>query len=124
MTTEKPTTIDAYIAGFPADVRDILHQIRNVIRNAAPQAQESISYGMPAFKQAGPLVYFAAWEKHVGFYPAGQVAGFEDKLAGYERSKGTIRFPLDQPIPYDLITEITVARLEDNLAKAAAKSKK
>ena len=119
-----PKTIDEYIEAFSPEVQEILRRIRRVIRGAAPDAQETISYQIPAFKLNGALVYFAAFKKHIGFYPpiAGD-ARLEKTVSRYAGEKGNLRFPLDQPIPYDLIERITKLRVKQNLAKAAAKSK-
>ncbi len=116
---EKYKNIDAYIADFPKDVQTILRKIRAIILEAAPKAEEKISYGMPAFKLHGQLVFFAAREKHIGFYPHGNSAiwQFRKELEEYETSKGTIQFPLDKPIPYDLIQKIVERRVKENLTK-------
>jgi uncharacterized protein YdhG (YjbR/CyaY superfamily) len=120
-----PKTIDEYIAGFPSDVQALLEEIRATIRMAAPGAGETIKYGIPTFTLKGNVVHFAAFEKHIGFYPdPSGIEKFKDELSAYELSKGTIRFPLDQPIPFDLIRRITEFRVEENLARAAAKKKK
>ena len=120
-----PQTIDEYIAGFPADVQQILQQIRQTIREAAPGAQEAISYQMPTFKLYGNLVHFAAFKRHIGFYPTPSgIEAFKDELAGYVGGKGSVQFPLDQPMPYDLIGKIVAYRVEENRAKAAAKKQK
>lgn len=117
-----PQTIDEYIAGFPDDVQQILQQIRQTIHAAAPDAQEAISYQMPTFKLRGNLVHFAAYKKHIGFYPAPVgIEAFKDELAPYASSKGTVQFPLNQPIPFDLISKITAFRVQQNLEKAEAK---
>src|SRR5688572_16225845 len=115
-------TIDDYIAGFPADIQEILEKIRQTVHEAAPEAQETIKYDMPTFTLKGNLVYFAAYKKHIGFYPP--VEGFEEEVAAYGVSKGAIRFPLDKPIPYDLIRRIVTQRVRENEEKAAAKGKK
>ena len=120
MDTKKPafTTIDEYIATFPAEIQKILQEIRRTIHAAAPEAAEKISYAMPAFAQKGVLVYFAAHKNHIGFYPTSSgTRVFEKELTGYETTKGTIKFPLDQPLPLDLITRIIQFRLAENLAK-------
>lgn len=107
--------IGEYIAKYPEDVQAILRKIHTIIRAAAPGATESISYGMPAFKLNGrPLVYFAAWEHHIGFYatPSGNEA-FRKELAPYHGAKGSVRFPLDRPIPYELIKQITRYRVKE-----------
>jgi uncharacterized protein YdhG (YjbR/CyaY superfamily) len=111
-------TIDEYIARADETVRPKLEQIRRVIKAAAPEAQEAISYSMPAFKQNGVLVYFAAFRDHVGFFPtASGVANFKKELAEYDTSKGTIRFPLDKPIPFELIEKIVKFRVKENTGK-------
>ena len=111
----KINTIDDYIAAFPADVQTILKKIRAVIRAAAPEAGEKISYGMPTFTLHGNLVHFAAYNKHIGFYPTPSgIEYFRAQLSAYETSKGAIRFLLDQPIPYDLVARITAFRVQEN----------
>ncbi len=102
------TNVDEYIADFPANVREILENIRRVIKESAPEAEESISYGMPGFKLNGhSLVYYSAWKKHIGFYGASSaVETFKDELAPYKVLKGTIQFPLDKPMPLNLIKKI------------------
>ena len=118
------TTIDEYIALFPEDVQEKLRKMRSVIKAAAPQAAERISYRMPAFTLNGILVYFAAFTTHISFFPTSSgVAKFKEELAGYESSKGTIRFPLDKPIPYDLIGRITTFRVQENIGKSPKRSK-
>ena len=120
-----PQTIDEYIAGFPDDVQQILQQIRQTIREAAPGAQEAISYQMPTFKLHGNLVHFAAYKKHIGFYPdPSGIDAFKDELAPYASSKGAVQFPLGKPVPYELISRIVTYRVEENLARAAAKKQK
>ena len=117
-----PTTIDEYIAAFPPEVRRILQRVRRVARAAAPEAREVISYRMPALKQNGVLVYFAAFKNHIGLYPP--ISGDADiakAVAPYAGEKGNLRFPLDEPIPYDLIARITALRLKQDLAKAVLK---
>lgn len=115
----KPQTIDEYIAGFPPNVQAILQQIRATIHQTAPDAQEAIKYGIPTFTLKGNLVHFGAYKGHIGFYPTpGGIEAFQDELAPYVVAKGTVRFPLDQPIPYDLIRRIVEARVQENLAKA------
>ena len=121
-----PKTIDEYIAAFPNDVQDILEKIRMTIRKAAPEAEETISYQMPTFTLRGHyLVYFAAFKKHIGFYPApiGN-AEFEQELSVYGAGKGTVKFPLDQPIPFDLISKIVKFRAKENLERTAKGNKK
>src|SRR5271165_6577066 len=122
---QKPKDIDDYISKFPADVQAILQKVRETIRQAAPEAKETISYMMPAFKQHGILIYFAAWTKHLGMYPpiSGDKA-LEKAIARYAGPKGNLQFPLDEPIPYDLIERIVRLRVKQDLVKAAAKRKK
>ena len=120
-----PKTIDEYIAGFPPEIQAKLEKIRAAIRKAAPKAEEAIKYMMPTFTLNGNLVHFAAFKNHIGFYPAPKgIEAFKKELASYELSKGTIRFPLDKPMPYALIGKIVKLRVEQNLGKAAAKAKK
>jgi uncharacterized protein YdhG (YjbR/CyaY superfamily) len=127
MATERatPATIDEYIATSASEVREILEKIRRTIRAAAPEAEEVISYRMPAFRQGGILVYFAAFRNHIGLYPpiSGD-ASLLEAVAPYAGEKGNLRFPLDRPIPYDLIERIVRLRVKQNLAKPAAKRKK
>jgi uncharacterized protein YdhG (YjbR/CyaY superfamily) len=117
-----PATIDEYIAAFSPDVQRILKKIRKVVRGAAPGAKEVISYGMPALKLHGVLVYFAAFKTHIGFYPpiSGDAALKKD-AARYANEKGNLRFPLDEPIPYELIERLTKLRVEQDVANTAAK---
>lgn len=120
-----PKDIDGYIAGFPADVQQILEKIRRTIHKAAPAAEENISYQIPTFTLNGKhLVYFAAFKKHIGFYPApvGD-PDFKEDLSAYAAGKGTVRFPLDQPVPFDLIRNIVKFRVKESLSKAKAKAK-
>ena len=122
---QKPKDIDGYISQFPAEVQAILRKVRTTITSAAPEAKETISYLMPAFKQHGILVYFAAWEKHIGMYPP--ISGnktLEKAIARYTGPKGDLQFLLDEPIPYDLIERIVKLRVQQDTAKAAAKQAK
>lgn len=120
-----PKTIDEYIASFSPGVQAILKKVRSTIRKTAPEARETISYQIPAFTLGGPLVYFAAFKKHIGFYPPVRGdASLEKAVSQYAGEKGNLRFPLDQPIPYDLIVKIVKLRVRQNLAKAATKKKK
>lgn len=121
----KPTDTQSYINTFDGDVKLKLEQIREVIRKAAPQSQEVISYGMPAFKQHGVLVYFAAAKEHIGFYPtSAPILFFADELTEYKTSKGAIQFPFNKPLPTQLITKIVKFRLAQDLEKQALKKKK
>jgi uncharacterized protein YdhG (YjbR/CyaY superfamily) len=120
-----PQTIDEYIAGFPPDVQEILQKIRLTIREAAPDAKETIKYQLPTFTLNGNLVHFGAFKKHIGFYPTpGGLEEFADELSIYAGAKGSVRFPLDQPIPYELISKMVAFRVKEDLAKAEAKRKK
>ena len=112
-------------AGFAPEVQRVLRRIRATVRKAVPGAEETISYQMPAFKQHGILVYFAAWKKHIGLYPpiSGDKA-LEKAAARYAGPKGNLQFPLDEPIPHNLIERIVKLRVKQDLAKAAAKRKK
>jgi uncharacterized protein YdhG (YjbR/CyaY superfamily) len=115
-----PKSIDEYTAAFSPDVQEILERIRLTIRIVAPAAQETISYGIPAFTQHGVLVYFAAFKNHIGFYPpVSGDAKIEKAISPYAGPKGNLRFPLNQPIPYSLIERIVKLRVKQNLAKPA-----
>ena len=106
--------IDQYIATFSKDIQMILQQIRETIREVAPEATEAISYQMPTFKLKGNLVHFAAYKKHIGFYPTPNgISGFKEELSKYPTSKGAVQFPLDRPIPYDLIRRIVKYRVDE-----------
>ena len=121
----KPKNIDEYIAGFPNDVKEILEKIRMTIRKAAPDAEEAIKYQMPTFTLKGNLVHFAAFKKHIGFYPVPTgIEKFKNELSVYEGGKGSVQFPLDKPIPYGLIRRIVKFRAKENLARAEARQKK
>lgn len=115
--------IDSYIAEQVPDVRERLEQIRQVVKTSAPKAEEVISYGMPAFKFHGMLVYFAAFKNHIGFYalPSGNEA-FQKELSAYKQGKGSIQFPLDQPVPLALIKKIVKFRVKENLEKVTSRA--
>jgi uncharacterized protein YdhG (YjbR/CyaY superfamily) len=114
MDNQPAKNIDEYIARFPDNIQEILKKLRQTIKEAAPEAAEKISYSMPAFYLNGNLVYFAAFKDHVSFFPTGSgVKAFEKELSGYSISKGTIRFPLDKPVPYDLIKKIVQFRVKE-----------
>jgi len=120
----KPKSIDEYIIGYPKDIQAILGKLRATIRKAAPEAEETISYRMPAFKYHGMLAYFAAFKDHIGFYPAPTgIAQFERETSAYQSGKGTLRFPLDKPLPVALITRIIKFRVKENLAKQNQKKR-
>jgi uncharacterized protein YdhG (YjbR/CyaY superfamily) len=126
MRTDQPAArnIDEYIAGFPRDVQQILQKIRTTIRRAAPQAEEAISYQMPTFRLEGNLVHFAAFKNHIGLYPTPSgTEKFREELSPYQTGKGSIRFPLDKPIPYGLIGRIVKFRAKENLERSKARSK-
>ena len=118
-------SIDEYIATFPKDIQGILKKIRDTIRNAAPNAKETINYQMPTFTLEGNLVHFAAYKNHIGFYPTPTgIEKFKKELSVYAGAKGSVQFPLDKPIPYDLISKIVKFRVKENLERAETKGKK
>jgi uncharacterized protein YdhG (YjbR/CyaY superfamily) len=120
-----PRDIDEYIAGFPRDVQQILRKIRQTIRKAAPGAEETISYKMPAFSLNGSLVHFAAYAKHIGMYPAPTgVREFKKELSLYQAAKSTLRIPLDEPIPFAFISKLVKFRVKENRSKARRAVKK
>lgn len=122
MEQPKPKNIDQYIANFPAATQKLLQQVRETIHLAVPDAKEVISYGMPAFKQKGILVYFAGYAKHIGFYPTGSgIEAFKNEFGDYKWSKGAVQFPIDQPLPLELITRITKFKAERDLEKTPKK---
>jgi uncharacterized protein YdhG (YjbR/CyaY superfamily) len=125
-TQTAPKDIDKYIAGFPNDVQEMLEKIRMTIRKAVPEVEETISYQIPTFTLNGKyLVYFAAYKKHIGLYPAPRGnEKFKKELSGYEGGKGTVRFPLDKPIPFGLIERIVKFRVKETLERAKAKGKR
>ena len=124
-TSNNYNTIDEYIATFPDSIQKKLKEVRAVIKAAAPEASEKISYQMPTFFLFGNLVHFAAFKNHIGFYPAPRgIEEFQKELSIYKGAKGSVQFPLDQPMPLDLISRIVKFRVKDNLASAAAKGKK
>ena len=117
-----PKTIDEYIADYPKDIQKLLQQVRVTIKKAAPDAEEKISYGIPTFTLNGNLVHFGAYEKHIGFYatPTGHEA-FKKELSVYKQGKGSVQFPIDQPLPLDLISRIVKFRVKENSEKARSK---
>jgi uncharacterized protein YdhG (YjbR/CyaY superfamily) len=122
---KEPKNIDEYISGFPKDVQEILEKVRATIKKAAPEAKETISYRMPTFTLNGNLVYFAGFKNHVGFYPVPSgIEQFKEELSVYKQGKGSVQFPLDKPMPLDLIRRIVEFRVKENLKKAEAKGKK
>jgi uncharacterized protein YdhG (YjbR/CyaY superfamily) len=125
MKRSAPENIDEYIAGFPRDVQKILQKIRKTIKQAAPDAEEAIKYQIPTFVWNGNLIHFAAYQNHIGLYPAPRgVEAFKKEMDRYEGGKGTVRFPLAQPIPYELITRIVKFRVKKNREKSALKRKR
>lgn len=111
-------SIDEYISAYPKNIQVILEKLRQTIKAAAPEAQEAISYGLPTFKLNGNVVHFGGFKNHIGFYPAPRgIEAFKAELAPYQGGKGTVKFPLDQPIPFDLVTKIVEFRVKENLAK-------
>ena len=124
-TSTKFETVDEYLSAFPKNIRDILKELRQTIKQAAPQAEEVISYNIPAFKLNGMLVYYAAYKEHIGFYPTPSgIEAFKKELSRYEGAKGSVQFPLDKPIPFDLISKIVKFRVKKNLEKTKSKEKK
>ncbi len=118
-------TIDEYISQFPEDVQIILQQIRTAIKEAAPDATEKISYQMPTFYLKGNLVHFAAFKSHIGFYPIpSAIEEFKEELSLYKRGKGSVQFPLDKPMPFDLIRRIVLFRVKENLEKPTKSARK
>jgi len=115
-------SIDEYISQFSAEVQEILRTLRRVIKEAAPEAEEKISYQMPAFFLYGNLVYFAACKNHIGFYPTPSgINAFKNELSEYKGAKGSVQFPLKKPLPYELISEIVKFRVAENTEKAKGK---
>jgi uncharacterized protein YdhG (YjbR/CyaY superfamily) len=120
MTSSRPRfkTIDEYIFAFPKNIQKILEKMRHAIRESAPQAEEAISYGIPTFKLNGNLVHFAAFTNHISFFPTSSgISAFKRELSQYELSKGTVRFPIDQPIPLGLVKKIVRYRVKENMAR-------
>jgi uncharacterized protein YdhG (YjbR/CyaY superfamily) len=121
----KPTDIDSYIAEFPEATQALLQQIRATIQAAAPDATETISYAIPTFVYHGNLVHFAGYKQHIGFYPgAAGIEAFKDEISEYKWAKGSVQFPLNEPLPLDLVTRMVNYRLAQNVAKVAKKKKK
>ncbi len=119
---KKPASVDEYNQSFPEEIQALLQEVRQTIRSAAPQAEEGISYQMPAFKLNGILVYYAAFKDHISLFPtASGIEAFKDELAGYQTSKGTIQFPLDKPLPLDLIRRIVQFRVKESLERSSQK---
>jgi len=124
-TGTKFKTVEEYLSAFPLQTKNILNELRNAIKKAAPKAEELISYNMPAFKFHGMLVYYAAYKDHIGFYPAASgIENFKKEIAAFKNSKGAIQFPIDEPLPLQLVTKIVKFRIKDNLEKEERKVKK
>jgi uncharacterized protein YdhG (YjbR/CyaY superfamily) len=122
--TVKLNDIDQYIAAFPKDTQILLEQLRAIIKKTVPDAEEVISYHMPAYKYHGMLVYFAAYKYHIGFYPmASGIETFRKEISGFKNAKGSVQFPLDKPLPLQLITKMITFRAKENVQKAAIKAK-
>lgn len=111
-------TINEYIAMFPKNVRGVLEKLRLAIRESAPNAEETINYGIPPFKLNGNLVHFAAFKKHIGFYPTpSATVAFKKELSPYKQAKGSVQFPIDKPIPFDIVKKIVEFRVKENEAR-------
>jgi len=122
--TTTPKDVDEYISGFPSEVQRILEELRVTIKKAAPDAEEVISYQMPAFKFHGMLVYFAGYKNHIGFYPTSSgIEAFRKELSVYKGAKGSVQFPINSPLPLNLISKIVKYRVRENLERANAKKK-
>lgn len=118
----KPTSVAQYIAGFPADVQAVLQRIRLAIREAAPHAEEVISYQIPTFKLKGNVIHFAAWKNHIGFYPGSSgIGAFKKELSKYQNAKGSVQFTLDQPMPLSLIKKIVAYRVRENIERDSSR---
>ena len=125
MKTSSRKNIDEYIAGFPRDVQETLQRIRAIIRDAAPDAEEAIKYQIPTFVLHGNLVHFAAFQKHIGFYPTpSAIAAFSGELRGYESARGSVQFPLNKSVPFTLIKKMVEFRVKESRAKMATKKRK
>lgn len=121
----KPENFEVYITAFPKETQKLLKQLRTTIRKAAPEAEELISYAMPAYKLNGPLVYFAGYKNHIGFYPSTSgISAFKKELSVYKGAKGSVQFPLDKPLPLELVTKIVEFKVAENLQKVKEKKKK
>lgn len=120
--TASPEKMDEYIAGFPQHIREVLEKMRAIIRKAAPEAEETINYGVPTFTLKGNLVHFGGFKNHIGFYPAPSgIDAFKKELSVYEGAKGSVKFPVDKPLPVNLITKIVKFRVKENLEKTKQK---
>jgi len=125
MKTSQPKNIDEYIAGFPQDVQKTLQRIRGIVTKAAPDAEEAMKYQIPTFVLHGNLVHFAAFQKHIGFYPTpSAIEAFSGELASYEWAKGSVQFPLNKPVPFTLIRKIVEFRVKETREKIAVTKRK
>lgn len=125
MEKKELKTVEDYLAGFPPETRELLRKVRVTIQKAAPEAEEVISYGMPAYKLNGVLVYFAGYQNHIGFYPtASGIQAFQSELGPYKWAKGSVQFPLDRPVPFNLIDKMVQFRVRENLLKFRSRNKK
>ena len=125
MKTTTPKNIDEYVAGFPREVQETLQKIRGIIRDAAPDAAETIKYRMPTFVLHGNLVHFAGFQQHIGFYPTpSAIKQFSDELAGYESAKGSVQFPLNRSVPFTLIRKMVEFRVKEARQKMASGKRK
>lgn len=121
----KPKNIDEYIAAFPKATQELLELMRKTIGEAAPEAEETISYQIPTFKLKGNLVHFAGYERHIGFYPgSGSTIAYREELSGYKSGKGSVQFPIGKPMPLELVTKLVKFRIKENLDKAAQRASK
>ena len=121
----KHQNIDDYIVSYPLEVQESLKQMREAVRNAAPETEEIISYQMPAYREQGVLVYFGAFKNHIGFFPtASAIQYFQEELASFKTSKGTIQFPYSEPLPLDLITRIVRFRVQENKRKVESRKRR
>ena len=115
---KQANNVDEYISEYPVNVQEILQKLRQTVKESAPDAEELISYRIPAYRLNGNLVYFGAFKDHIGFYPTSSgISAFKKELSKYKVSRGTVQFPIDQPIPYDLVRKITRHRVRENLGK-------
>jgi uncharacterized protein YdhG (YjbR/CyaY superfamily) len=121
-TESSSQEVERFISRYPAEVQEILYKIRSIIREVAPEAQEKLNYGIPTFTLNGNLAHYSGFKDHIGFYPTPSgVEKFKKQLSKYEGAKGSVKFPLDQPIPYDLIREIVEFRVKEQRAKSNKK---
>jgi len=121
---KRPEDVDEYIRSYPKEIQNLLEKIRATIKRVVPQANEVISYGMPAFKYHGMVAWFAAHTKHLGFYPgASGIEAFKKELSNYKGAKGSVQFPFDKPLPLDLVKRIVKFKVNENLLRIKAKKK-